>query len=108
MQPRWAPALASDGWGGFLTNTVDVTVTAGGVYLAGTPRMANTNFTISFAGIPGLTYTLEWAEAVNGSWTKLGNYTASTTAPGIGLFNLTDPIQPGHPSRFYRTVYPSY
>jgi hypothetical protein len=63
------------------------------------------NFVVSFAGIPGTTYTIETNSAVNQpGWSKLKNI----TAPANGVFQITDPMPADLSSRFYRTVYPSY
>jgi len=87
--------------------TMPVSVTVG----SGTGQSPNVlssgivgvNFVVNFAGVPGITYTVETNSAANGSgWTKLGNITATST----GAMQITDPL--GNGSRFYRTVYPSY
>jgi hypothetical protein len=63
-------------------------------------------FSVTFAGIPDVEYTVEWSPmpSPSYSWTKL----ESVTAGSDGLFTVTD--GPGAPNdgRVYRTVYPSY
>jgi hypothetical protein len=73
------------------------------------PMVLAGNFVVNFAGIPGLTYTIEAASAINGPWTKVGNLTAPTvdTGNGVGVFQFVEPVG-GNGSRFYRTVYPAY
>jgi hypothetical protein len=56
---------------------------------------------LRFIAIPGRTYTIERAPAVNGPWTALN----TQTAPASGLLEYLDaPAPPG--SAFYRTVQP--
>ena len=61
-------------------------------------------FSVTFAGIPGVEYTVEYAVgSAAPPWTRLENVTAGSK----GLFTVTD--GPGlSGSRYYRTVYPSY
>ena len=99
----------SDGNGGTAIGTVDVTVALDSglspnrvgdpVFDSGTGT-----FSVTFAGIPGVVYTVEYAVgSAAPPWTKLDNYTAGP----LGLFTVTDgPSLSG--SRYYRTVYPSY
>jgi hypothetical protein len=99
----------SDGRGGFSTNAVDVTVVASEVAgPVGAPQMSGTNCCVTFAGLPGWTYTVEWAPAVSGPWSRLTNCVAPSSLPRIGVFTATDPIPAGTPSRFYRMAYPPY
>jgi hypothetical protein len=58
------------------------------------------SFTIMFVGIPGLSYHIQWASAVNGPWTSFDAKTASTN----GSFSETDTVNRG--TAFYRTIYP--
>jgi hypothetical protein len=102
--------ILCDGWGGFLTNTVDVTVTPGNTMslnMARPPEIVGSNFQASFAGIPGRTYTIEWKETLEGSWRKLTNLAGPTSGSGAGLIRISEPTG-GATSRFYRTVYPAY
>ena len=58
-------------------------------------------FHVSFAGIPGRTYTLQRAPSVSGPWTTLTTITVGPS--GIASYDDTNapPV-----SAFYRTVYP--
>jgi hypothetical protein len=58
-------------------------------------------FEVSFAGIPGRTYTVQRAEAVTGPWSNLTSVLAGPS--GIGVFDDTNSPPP---TAFYRTVYP--
>ena len=59
---------------------------------------------VTFAGIPGYTYTIQYAtDGPSGPWAFLKTATAGTD----GLFEVTDgPYAPPPPARYYRTVYP--
>jgi hypothetical protein len=99
----------SDGNGGTAVGTVDVTVTADGgasPNIVGDPTFdsGTGTFSVTFAGVPGIVYTVEYAlGSAAPPWTKLKNATAGP----LGLFTVTD--GPGlSGSRYYRTVYPSY
>lgn len=59
------------------------------------------NFTITFAGIPGLFYSAQWGPSVTGPWTTF----ATPKAADNGLVSVTDTDSHGG-SAFYRTVYP--
>jgi autotransporter-associated beta strand protein len=99
----------SDGNGGTAVGTVNVTVTDNG---GGSPNVVagptfdsgTGTFSVTFAGIPGYEYTVEYAVgSAAPPWTKLENVIAGSD----GLFTVTD--GPGlSGSRYYRTVYPSY
>jgi hypothetical protein len=66
------------------------------------PLTATANgYRVSFAGIPGRSYTIQRAPSVTGPWTTLTTVTAGPD--GIGSYEDTNPL-PG--SAFYRTVYP--
>ena len=102
----------SDGLGGTAVGTVTVTVGGGGLVslnIVFGPMVGGGNFIVRFAGIPGLTYTVEWANTLSGPWTKAANITAPTGEQGfgVGVFEFHEPVN-GNPSRFYRTLYPSY
>jgi hypothetical protein len=58
-------------------------------------------FRVSFAGVPGLTYTLQRAEAVFGPWNTLTAVLVG--ANGIAVFDDTNSPPP---TAYYRTVYP--
>jgi hypothetical protein len=93
-----------DSRGGTGTGTVLVQVGASNfLNLVSPPTLLeNGHFYVVWAGIPGYTYTIDWAPTVLGPWTTLTNLTA---APN-GLFALEDPTEPAPPTRFYRTTYP--
>jgi hypothetical protein len=58
-------------------------------------------FRVTFAGIPGYSYTLQRAESINGPWS---NVTAVVVGSlGIGIYDDTNSPPP---TAFYRTVYP--
>jgi len=59
-------------------------------------------FRVTFAGIPGYTYTVQKALSPNGEWSFL----KSATAGADGLFEVTDTQSPPPPTRYYRTIYP--
>ncbi|MDB6036308.1 MAG: putative surface-associated Ca2+-binding protein cadherin-like protein [Verrucomicrobiales bacterium] len=59
------------------------------------------NFTITFAGIPGILYHIQWASTVTGPWSDFDAKTAASN----GLFSVTDTVDRGG-SAFYRTTYP--
>jgi hypothetical protein len=98
---------------GFTTiGTVMVTVGSGGAapmnIIAG-PTVVAGQFVVRFAGIPGLTYTIETATSLAGPWTKVANLTAPETDAGlgVGIFEFREPVV-GEGARYYRTVYPAY
>ncbi len=101
------PFTISDGNGGTATATVNVTVTANSgsspnVVIPPTYDSGSRTFRVTFAGIPGYTYTVETASNPNGPWSFL----QTATAGAHGLFEVTDtqplPVSP----RYYRTAYP--
>jgi hypothetical protein len=59
------------------------------------------NDAIIFAGVPGLTYTLQRAPAVTGPWTTI----AGVTVGNAGIGTYVDPSRPAG-SAFYRITYP--
>jgi hypothetical protein len=87
--------------------TVNVTVTAnngGSPNVVSGPTYASGKFSVTFAGIPGIEYTVEYAEgSPMPPWTKLTNLTAGAN----GLFVVEDTAS-ASPSRYYRIMYPSY
>ncbi|HQL80391.1 MAG TPA: cadherin-like domain-containing protein, partial [Verrucomicrobiota bacterium] len=96
----------SDGQGGTAVGTVNVTVSYGGGLspnLVYWPTYDGTKFVVTFAGIPGYEYGVEWSEGPSGMpWTWLKNATAGAN----GLLEVTDVVS-GVPARYYRIVYPS-
>jgi hypothetical protein len=108
--------VVSDGYGGTAQGTVTVTVTplASGpksLNIVYGPTVSGSDFVIRFAGIPGYTYTVEYADSLTPpiNWQKKTNLTAPTTAGafGIGVFEFRESTG-GATTRFYRTVWPSY
>lgn len=102
----------TNGHGGSASSTVMVTIGNGGqvgLNITYGPVIEDGQFVVRFAGIPGLTYTIEATPYLEGGWTKLTNITAPTTNTGlgIGVFEFREPIN-GNESRYYRTVYPAY
>jgi hypothetical protein len=102
----------ADNQGGSAVAAVFVTVGSG--YLGSLnivfgPTIDGTDFVVGFAGIPGLTYTIESGPTTTGPWTKVTNLTAPTTdnGLGVGVFQFRDPMGTDT-MRFYRTVYPPY
>jgi len=95
----------SDGQGGTAVGTVEVMVSYGGGLspnLVYWPTHDGTMFRVTFAGIPGKEYGVEWSEAPSGMpWTWLKNATAGPN----GLFEVTDVVSEV-PARYYRIVYP--
>ena len=67
--------------------------------------MVGGNFQVQFAGVPGVTYGLEYkTNLTDSTWL----WRANVTAPSNGIIPFADPIPEGVGSRFYRTVYPPY
>jgi hypothetical protein len=101
-----------DGRGGTAVGTVMATVGAGGaapLNIVFGPLIEAGEFVVRFAGIPGLTYTIEAAAALDGPWLKVANLPAPVTDAGlgIGIFEFREAVT-GADARYYRTVYPSY
>jgi hypothetical protein len=97
----------SDNWGGTVAPTVTVTVTpnSGGAPNVVSPPAYDSvsgTFSVTFAGIPGITYTVQTAASPTGPWSSFG----TATAGADGLFTVTDTELPPPPARYYRTVYP--
>jgi len=102
----------ADGRGGTAVGTVMATVGRGGaapLNIVFGPAIDAGQFVVRFAGIPGLTYTIEAAPSVNGPWVKVANAAApvTDTGLGIGVFEFREAVT-GEGARYYRTVYPSY
>jgi N-acetyl-anhydromuramyl-L-alanine amidase AmpD len=93
----------SDGRGGFGSGNVLVEVRSSGQGSGNvlTPTPIAGGWRVTFAGIPGRTYTLQRAEALNGPWLSLGPV---TVGPG-GLATYADTNAPPA-GAYYRTVYP--
>jgi hypothetical protein len=97
----------SDNYGGTVTPTVTVTVTSGNatppnVVSPPTYDSASGTFSVTFAGIPGTQYTVQYASEPDGTWSFL----KTATAGEDGLFVVTDTPIPPVSARYYRTVYP--
>ena len=73
------------------------------------PLQVNGTMVMRLTGQPGVTFTLETAEAISGSWQKRANVTApvSDQGDGVGVIELREQAT-GSAPRFYRTVYPAY
>jgi hypothetical protein len=71
--------------------------------ITGPPSLANGLFQVSYTGVPNLTYSVDRATNLAGSWQL--NYT-NLTADTNGLFQLMDSNNPPAPVQFYRTHYP--
>jgi autotransporter-associated beta strand protein len=97
--------VVSDAYGASSTGTVLVIVTSASVpspNIVVPAAYANGTFSVTFAGIPGCTYTVQWAPTVAGAWSFL----KTATSGADGLFTVTDTPVPPPTSRYYRTVYP--
>jgi hypothetical protein len=57
---------------------------------------------VTFAGIPGYSYSIQIATNVSGPWSFFTNATAGTN----DLFQLIDTESPPPPQRYYRATYP--
>ena len=94
-------------------STLEITVTpslAVSLNVTYGPVVRQGQFIVRFAGIPGLTYTIESTDTLSPpNWQKTANATAPTTPGsfGVGVFQFTESAG-SSPSRFYRTVYPAY
>jgi autotransporter-associated beta strand protein len=88
--------------------TITVTISSGNgtsPSVVSAPTYANGKFSVTFAGVPDTDYTIEYAEdSAAPPWTKLRNVTAGSN----GLFVVEDEQASSTPSRYYRTVWPSY
>jgi hypothetical protein len=99
--------VVSDIYGGSATGTVQVTVTSANVpspniVVPPAYDSGSGTFSVTFAGIPGYTYTVQSAPSPTGPWSFLKTATAGTD----GQFEVTDTELPPPPARYYRTVYP--
>jgi len=73
------------------------------------PVVANGDFVVRLAGVPGLTYTIESAASAAGPWVKMTNVIAPSVDNGLGVggFEFREAIG-SNTNRFYRTIYPPY
>ena len=85
----------------YVTNALN---SGGSPNVVSAPTYANGKFSVTFAGIPNFTYTVEYAE---GSAAPPWHWLKNVTAGSNGLFVVEDEVSQS-PSRYYRTVYPSY
>jgi autotransporter-associated beta strand protein len=96
----------SDGRGGTSTGTVNVILTstnAPSLNVVAGPALVDNQFQVTFAGIPGYTYTIEDSTvSVTGPWSFLTNLTAGSN----GLFQLIVTNDPPATLRFFRTTAP--
>jgi hypothetical protein len=99
----------SDNWGGTVVVTVTVNVTSpsgGGVSLniVSPPAYDSVSgtFSVTFAGIPTITYAVQTATSPTGPWSFL----KTVTAGADGLIQVTDTQNPPPPARYYRMIYP--
>ena len=96
----------SDGRGGTATGTVTVNVKVDSSVtqnIARIQNLGNGTFRITFNGIPGRTYTIQYTATLNPPdtvWTTLG----PATADGVGVFIFNDTAGPA--ARFYRSTFP--
>ncbi|HVM51035.1 MAG TPA: cadherin-like domain-containing protein, partial [Candidatus Acidoferrum sp.] len=99
--------VVSDTFGATATGAVVVTVSpanvpAPNIVVPPAYDSGSGTFSVTFAGIPGLTYSIQWAPAPDGPWAFLQSATADTN----GLFEVLDSELPPPPARYYRTAYP--
>ncbi len=88
----------SDGHGGSAIGNIHLFTRTGGVFGQANPQIASTNGTaiVSFAGTPGLSYTVQRTADLL-TWTDQ----LTTNAPANGLFQFTD-TNPPQPAGYYR------
>jgi hypothetical protein len=93
----------SDGQGGFASAYVFIQVIAPNQLSANMlpPSAGPDGIAVRFAGIPGLTYTLQRAPTLAGPWTTI----ATVTVPDGGIATYLDVSSPPGDA-FYRTTYP--
>jgi autotransporter-associated beta strand protein len=98
--------IVSDSYGASSTGSVLVTVTSASVpspNIVVPPSCANGVFSVTFAGIPGYNYTIQYSPNLSGGpWTSFTNLKAGDD----GQFTVTDTPSPAVSERYYRTVYP--
>lgn len=94
----------SDGGGGTAEGTVTVTIQSPSqteaVTVVGATVLPDGNRRVSFAGIPGLIYSIEASIDLE-NWTVIGTGTAGFK----GVFTFDDLNATNFPVRFYRTIY---
>ena len=93
----------SDGFGGTSTGTVTIGINTNSVFGQTSPSISTTGGapTISFAGIPGYSYSV--LRSTNVTFIPF-DLIWTTNAPNSGLFNYTDNSAP-MPAAFYRLQY---
>ncbi len=83
--------------------TVNVTVTStnapGSNKISVTPT--GTGVVVLFAGVPGVTYVVQWSATATGPWTDFAD--GSIVAGPTGLIQYNDSTSPVPATRFYRT-----
>jgi autotransporter-associated beta strand protein len=95
--------VVSDGYGGYGTNTMYVTVTGQSFNIVSGPTLTNNQFQVTFAGIPNQTYQVDDStNSASGPWAFYTNLTAGTN----GLFQLVATNDPPAAMRFFRTRAP--
>jgi formylglycine-generating enzyme len=103
--------ILSDGRGGFLTNSVDVTVTdtgGGSQGVGSAPQLIGTNLHLTFFGTPGELYTVEDKTNLSDPvWLWRTNMTAGTNPPYKGAFVFVEDASNLTTNRFYRAIYPA-
>ena len=96
----------TDGNGCTVSPTINLTLTASNgesPNVVAPATFASGIFSVTFAGIPNVEYTVQSAESASGPWSYLKKATAGTN----GLFEVTDgPYSSPPPSRYYRLDYP--
>jgi len=96
----------SDGYGGTAVGTVNVVINSSvaaqqGQNQLSVPQMINGNVVLSYLGIPGYTYALDWTHSLSTPITWLPLLT--NAAAGNGALNFTN--TPSGGSDYYRTRY---
>jgi hypothetical protein len=74
------------------------------------PTIVDGLFVVRFAGVPGLTYTIEYTDGLApANWRKHSNVTAPAEGGslGAGVFEVRQAITE-QPARFFRIKYPAY
>ena len=93
----------SDGLGGFATGSVFVQVTSSSApsfNKIGTLNITSGGVVVTFAGVPGYTYTLERSTSLSQpDWTAIGTFVVGDN----GIANYTD-TNPPQGAAYYRTV----
>ena len=96
--------VVSDGRGGTVTGTVNVTVSSANDHTLNVVSITKTAATVTvvYAGIPGDTYQPQYAPTLDGGpWTSDG---PPLTAGSNGQFIYVDTTQPQPTQRFYRAI----